>query len=38
LGKWFGEEHLIEQPLRPEHLEGEALEEPGKPGEVDEAA
>jgi len=23
LGKWFGEEHVISQPLRPEHLEEE---------------
>ena len=21
LGKWFGEEHVISQPLRPEHFE-----------------
>ncbi len=27
LGKWFGEEHTISQPLRPEHLE-DAVEPP----------
>lgn len=36
LGKWFGEEHTISAPLRPEHLEqlaelprGKRLDEPG---------
>ena len=36
LGKWFGEEHLISEPLQPAHLEqladvtsGEDLDEPG---------
>jgi hypothetical protein len=36
LGKWFGEEHAISEPLRPEHLEeyadlpaGEHLDQPG---------
>ena len=31
LGKWFGEEHVISQPLRPEHLE----EEPPPEGEAE---
>jgi len=26
LGKWFGEEHVVSQPLRPEHLEEPAPE------------
>ena len=30
LGKWFGEEHAISEPLRPEHLERYAELPPGK--------
>jgi endogenous inhibitor of DNA gyrase (YacG/DUF329 family) len=29
LGKWFGEEHAVSEPLRPEHLEGFADLPPG---------
>jgi len=30
LGKWFGEEHSISHPLKPEHLEGYAELPPGE--------
>ena len=30
LGKWFGEEHVIQEPLRPDHLEKYADLPPGE--------